>query len=91
MRIRSLYSWMLGVFALLALILALGGTYGVSAYLVTQRRREMAIRIALGARSADIRRSVLRGSLGVVCPRHGGRRPASVAAAHQFSALLFGV
>lgn len=38
---RATYSWMLAVFAFLALVLALGGTYGVTAYLATQRTREI--------------------------------------------------
>jgi len=62
-RTRATYSWMLAVFAGLALVLALGGTYGVTSYLVTQRTREIGIRLAMGAQSEDIVRSVLRGSL----------------------------
>src|SRR4029079_13560706 len=54
---------MLAVFAGLALVLALGGTYGVTSYLVTQRHREIGIRMAIGARAADIIREILRGSL----------------------------
>ena len=91
MTARATYSWLLAVFAGLALLLALGGTYGVTGYLASQRTREMGIRIALGARAADIRRSVLRGSLGVVCLGMALGALLSVAAASQISALLFGV
>jgi ABC-type lipoprotein release transport system permease subunit len=66
MRTRATYSWMLAVFAGLALVLALGGTYGVTSYLVTQRHREIGIRLAMGAGAGDIVRGVLRGSLASV-------------------------
>ena len=91
LRVRSLYSWMLGVFALLALLLAVGGTYGVSAYLVTQRRREMAIRMALGAGARDIFRTVLGGSLGVAAAGVTVGVGASLFAGPLLAALLFGV
>jgi putative ABC transport system permease protein len=91
MTARATYSWLLAVFALLALLLALGGTYGVTGYLASQRTREMGIRVALGARAADIRRSVLKGSLGVVAAGMLLGAVLSVAAASQISSLLFGV
>jgi ABC-type antimicrobial peptide transport system permease subunit len=53
------YMLMLGAFAVLALLLAAVGIYGILAYGVSQRRREIAIRLALGARADNILAMVL--------------------------------
>ena len=88
---RAVYSWMLAVFALCALLLALGGTYGVTSYLVSQRTREIGIRVALGARTGDIIRTVVVASLGVVAIGIGMGVAVSIGVAQGLSELLFGV
>jgi putative ABC transport system permease protein len=88
---RRLTMTLLGCFATLALLLASLGLYGVMALSVTQRTRELGIRMALGAARADVFRLVLGHgvtlvSIGVVAGLLG-----SVAASRAVSSLLYGV
>jgi putative ABC transport system permease protein len=51
---------LLGAFSLTGVFLALGGVYGLVSYAVSRRRREIGLRMAIGATEADVRRLVLR-------------------------------
>ena len=82
---------LVGAFGSLALVLAAVGIYGTLSYLVSTRRREIGIRLALGARPSAIMASVLRRG---VAPALGGALAglgAAVAIARVFRALLFHV
>ncbi len=84
-------AWLVGCFAALALLLGVVGLYGVLAYSVGQRTREIGVRMALGAEPASVYRLVLReaGRLAVFGLLLGAG--GSVAAAALARKLLFGV
>jgi predicted permease len=64
---RSLALVLLGIAAAIAVTLAIVGVYGVLAYAVAQRRREISIRLAVGAEPRRIKALLLRQSLILVC------------------------
>jgi putative ABC transport system permease protein len=82
---------LLGIFAMTALLLASVGLYGVMAYVVSQRTREIGIRMALGGEPAAIRWSVLRQGLIVSVAGLAIGLLLSLATAKAISGLLFGV
>jgi predicted permease len=86
-----LLAQLLGAFAGLALLLAAVGTYGVLSYMVTERRREIGVRMALGASRSSVIRLVMKLGLqatvvGVIVGVAG-----ALAANRMIAALLFGV
>lgn len=78
-------------FAVLALLMAAAGLYGVISYSVGQRRREFAVRMALGAAPASIWRMVLVEGLRVTAFGLAIGLALSVVLAHASASLLFGV
>ncbi|HEY6293916.1 MAG TPA: ABC transporter permease [Terriglobia bacterium] len=84
-------AWLVGGFAAMALVLGVVGLYGIMAYLVSQRTREIGIRMALGAERSSVYRLVMLQSgwltfaglaIGLVC---------SMGASTMIRNLLFGV
>jgi predicted permease len=89
--IHQLAAWLVGGFAVLALVLGVVGLYGVVAYSVSQRTREIGVRMALGAQRGAVHRLILKEAgllagmgivLGLAC---------SIGAAALMKGLLFGV
>ncbi|HEV8357637.1 MAG TPA: FtsX-like permease family protein [Gemmatimonadales bacterium] len=82
---------MIGVFAVVALGLASVGLYGVMSYLVSQRTREIGIRIALGGQPGDVRRMVVRESLVISVSGLLAGAAVSLALSSIIGRVLFGV
>jgi predicted permease len=82
---------LLAVFAILALILAAVGIYGVISYSVAQRTREVGIRMALGARTSDVLKLVVRDGLKLVLIGVGVGLAGALLLTRLMTTLLFGV
>jgi putative ABC transport system permease protein len=83
--------FLIGAFATLALVLAAAGTYGVMAYLVTERSRELGIRVAVGATGRQIVRLVLGHALAVAAAGAVVGLAGWWAAARLLQGFFFGV
>ena len=88
---RKQQTLLLGSFAALALILACLGIYGVLSYAVMQRTREIGVRMALGARTADVTRMVVGQGLGLTAGGLAIGLVTALIATRSMSALLYGV
>jgi putative ABC transport system permease protein len=88
---RRYPAYLTGVFACVALLLALVGIYGVVSYSVAQRTHEIAVRVALGARTRDVLRLVLGHGLLLALGGIALGTLGALALTRLISGLLFGV
>jgi ABC-type antimicrobial peptide transport system permease subunit len=86
-----LLAQLLGAFAGLALLLAAIGTYGVLSYMVTERRREIGIRVALGATRSHVLTQIMKQGLQVTAIGGAIGLAGTLAVNRLIASLLFGV
>jgi predicted permease len=84
-------TFLLGLFAAMALLLAATGIFGVISYSVSCRTNEIGIRVALGASRGAILRMILRETLVLTFAGLAVGMPCALAASHLIGHLLFGV
>jgi putative ABC transport system permease protein len=82
---------LLGIFAVVAIVLATVGIYGVTSYAVTARQHEIGIRMAVGAQPADVERMFIRRGIALTLTGLALGLIASFALTRLMGGLLFGV
>jgi putative ABC transport system permease protein len=88
---ERLMAWLSGFFGVLAVLIAAIGLYGVMSYLVTRRRLEIGVRMALGADAADVMRLVLAESGALIAAGLGVGTGLAYAASRSATTLLYGL
>jgi predicted permease len=88
---RRFQTWLLTAFAIVALLLGAMGIYGVLQQMLAQRRKEIGIRMALGARPGQVQRMILRQALTLVAGGLTIGVAAAMLGSRMLRSLLFGV
>jgi putative ABC transport system permease protein len=88
---RRVSATLVSAFAVVAVILAAMGIYGLMAYVVSQRQHEIGIRMAMGAQGADIRRMVLARGILLACCGLAAGTIGAVSASGLIANQLYGV
>jgi putative ABC transport system permease protein len=82
---------LVGIFAILAVVLAAVGIYGVMSYTVSQRTQEIGVRMALGAQAANVRSMILMQTIKLTALGVAIGLAGAFLVARLLSSLLFGV
>ncbi|HXY31467.1 MAG TPA: ABC transporter permease [Gemmatimonadaceae bacterium] len=88
---RRLSMWLLGAFAGIAMFLAALGIYGIMSYAVAQRRRDIGVRIALGAEQRDVLALILRQGMTLAAVGIGAGALGALALTRLIRSQLYGV
>jgi putative ABC transport system permease protein len=88
---RRIFTILLGTLAAVAVLMAAMGIYGVISYLVSQRTREIGIRMAIGAERGDILRSVVKQGVYLASIGAGVGLAASLVLTRAMRGLFYGV